>query len=59
MGSDTGYAMASALQCRDRLENGRSTDDEMPIGIWKEMENRKTNKVRMAKVESKRKERRF
>ena len=59
MGSDTGYAIASVLQCRDRLENGRSTDDKMLRGIWKEMENRKTNKVRMTKVESKMKERRF
>jgi len=32
------------------LEDRRNTDDEMSRGMWEEMENRKTNKARMAKV---------
>ena len=32
------------------MEDRRNTDDEMSRGMWEEMENRKTNKARMAKV---------
>jgi len=42
------------------LENKRSTDDDMSRRVWKEMENRKTDKARMVEVEREReKERRF
>ena len=40
------------------MENRRSTDDKMPRGVWKEVENRKTDEARMAKTKSKREERR-
>jgi len=47
-------------QPRDRLGNRRSTDDKMSKGMWEKMENRKTDKARMAKVErERRKERRL
>ena len=42
------------------MENRRSTDDEISRGMLKEMENRKTDKIRVAKAErERRKERRF
>jgi len=41
------------------LENKGGTGNKMSRGVWKEMENRKTDKARMAKVERERgKERR-
>jgi len=49
--------LASIPQPRDRLENRRSTDDKMSREIWKEIENRKTDKARMEKARSKRKKR--
>ena len=53
------YALASMPQPRNRLENRRGTDDKMSRGIWKEIENGKTDKARMAKVKRERgKERR-
>ena len=51
MGSYIGYALASMPQPRDRLENRRGTDDKMSRGVWKEMENWKTDKARIAKAE--------
>jgi len=41
------------------LENRRGTDNEMSRGMWKEMEDWKTNKARMAEAKSKREKRRF
>ena len=58
MGSYIGYAMASTPQYRNRLKNERSINDKMSRGIWKEMENRKTDKARMEKTRGTRKERR-
>ena len=55
MGSDTGYALANMLQPRNRLEDGRSIDDEISREMWEEIENRKTNEARMAKAERERK----
>jgi len=43
-------------QPRNRLEDGRGTDDEMSRGIWEEMENRETNEAIMVKAERERKE---
>jgi len=41
------------------LKNRRSTDDEMSRRVWKEIENRKIDKARIAKAERERgKERR-
>jgi len=41
------------------LENRRGTDDKMSRGMWKEIENRKTDEARMAKAKrERRKERR-
>jgi len=57
MGSYIRYVMASIPQSRDRLENGRSTDDKMSRGMWEEIENRKTDKAGMEKARDKRKER--
>ena len=54
MRSYIGYALASMPQFRDRLENRRSTDDEMFRGVWKEIENRKADEARMAEVERER-----
>ena len=51
---DIRYALASMPQFRDRLENRRSTDDEMFRGVWKEIENRKADEARMAEVERER-----
>jgi len=65
MGSYTGYALVGMPQPRNRLENGRGTDDEMSRGVWKKMEKGKTDKARMAEVkrerrmERERKEERF
>jgi len=36
------------------LENRRSTDNEMFRRMWKKMENRKTDKARIAKAERER-----
>jgi len=44
MRSYIGYALASIPQPRDRLENRRSTDDEMSREVWKEIEKEKTDK---------------
>jgi len=42
------------------LENRRSTDDKMSRRVWKEIENRKTDKARIVEAERERgKERRF
>ena len=41
--------MASILQSRNRLENRRSKDDEMSIGVQEEMETR-AREVRMAEA---------
>jgi len=46
--------LASTPQSRDRLENRRGTDDEMSREVWKEIENRKTDKARMAEARRKR-----
>jgi len=37
------------------LENGRGVDNEMSRGVWKEIENRKTDKARMVEAEEERK----
>jgi len=58
MRSYIGYALANALQPRDRLENGRSTNDKMSRGMWEEMENNKTDEARMEKARGTREERR-
>ena len=55
MGSNTGYALANMPQPRNRLEDGRSIDDEISREMWEEIENRKTNEARMAKAERERK----
>jgi len=39
------------------LENRRSTDDKMSRRVWKKIENRKANKVRMAEARRKKNER--
>jgi len=49
-------AMASALQSRDRLEDRRSKDDEVPGGIWQTVETN-TGKVRMGKAKGGREKR--
>jgi len=36
------------------LENRRSTNDKMSRGMWKEIENRKTDKTKMAEARRKR-----
>ena len=36
------------------MENRRSTDEKMPRGVWKEVENRKTDEARMAKTKGER-----
>jgi len=56
MGSYIRYALASTPQPRDRLENRRSTNDEMFRGVWEEVENRKSNEARMAERERERRE---
>jgi len=48
--SNFGDAMASTPQSRDRLENGRGKNDEMPGGMWKTVE-ASTREVRIGKVE--------
>ena len=48
------YALASSPQSRDRLENRRGIDDKMSRGVWEEIENRKTDKARMAEARRKR-----
>jgi len=42
-------AVASMPQSRNKLENRRGTNNEMPREMWKEIEN-KTDEARMAKV---------
>ena len=54
MESYIGYALASTLQFRDRLENRRSTNDKMSKRVWNVMEKGKTNKARMAEAEGER-----
>jgi len=39
------------------LENRRSTDDKMSRRVWKEIENRKANKARIAEARRKKNER--
>ena len=46
------------LQSKNKLENRRGVDDEMPGEVWKEMENRKTDKSKMVKVEREREKKR-
>ena len=51
--------MACISQPRDRLENRGGTDDKMFRRVWKEMENRKIDKVGVTEAEGERgKERR-
>jgi len=54
IGSYIGYAVARTPQPRDRLENGRGTDNEMSKRVWKEIENGKTDKAGMAEAERER-----
>jgi len=42
--------VASTPQSRDRLENRRSKDDEMPRGMWKAVE-ASSEEVRIGKIE--------
>ena len=51
MGSYIRNAMASIPQSRDRLKNRRGTDDNMLREVWKEMEDGKIDKAKMAKRE--------
>ena len=54
MGSYIGNVLVSMPQPRDRLENRRSTDNEISREVWKEIEKEKTDKARMAEVERER-----
>ena len=45
--------MASPLQSRNRLEDGRGKDDEMFRGVWKTVETN-TDKIRVAETEGER-----
>ena len=47
------------LQPRDRLENRRGTNNKMFRRVWKEIENGKIDKARMAKAKRERKEKRL
>ena len=40
------------------MEDRRDSDDEMSRGVWKEVENRKTDEARMAEIGKERKEKR-
>jgi len=50
MDSDFENAMVSTPQFRNRLEDGRSKNDEVLRGMWKTVE-ANTGKVRMAEAE--------
>ena len=44
--------MVSISQPRNRLEDRRSTDDEMSREMWKEIEDRKIEEGRIAETET-------
>ena len=57
MDSDLGDAMAGMPQSRNRLENRRSENDEVPRGMWKIVET-STREVGVGKTEGRGNERR-
>ena len=55
MDSNFGNAVASMLQSRNRLENWRSENDEVPREMWKAVET-STGEVRMGETKGGRSE---
>ena len=53
MDGNFGDAVASMLQPRNRLENRRSKDDEVPRGMWEAVE-ASSGKIRVGEIERRR-----